>query len=99
MYRIAEGLSRLRGFYTSESKAEFVVIDAIVTRDRKLNAADRRAVAEVARVRADGQWPKREVNHGDDDSEAGRADADEGEDDEEDNESGTERNPGAPDAP
>jgi hypothetical protein len=61
VYRIGFtwSLFRLIGFYEDPStKADFIVIDALLKKGQSLNAADRRRIDAVARVKKDGDWIK-----------------------------------------
>lgn len=51
-------LFRLIGFYEDDHKKDFIVIAAITKHGKKLRANERRAIRDVAEVKAKGDWKR-----------------------------------------
>jgi hypothetical protein len=62
VWRVAyePSLFRLIGFYEDGGKTTFVAIDAFKKRGQQLSGPERARIKEVARVRHEGDWRRRE---------------------------------------
>jgi hypothetical protein len=59
VFRVSTGtLFRLYGFYSGDSKSEFIVVDVALKRGMELSKSERSQIDEVARVRREGLWKK-----------------------------------------
>jgi hypothetical protein len=59
-YRIGWGLFRIVGFYEDETKANFIAVDAFLKKKQKLSGPERARIDEVARVKRDGDWKRKQ---------------------------------------
>lgn len=61
VYRVAwEGMFRILGFYEDESKRNFITTDAFLKRKTMLSRPERDKIDEVARVKREGDWKRRQ---------------------------------------
>ena len=62
VYRIGlhGDLFRVYGFYDGPTKSMFIAVDALMKRGQKPTKAEKQAIDEVARVKRDGDWHRRE---------------------------------------
>lgn len=61
VYRIGhpDDLFRIIGFYDHDSRTDFIAIDAFEKRGHGLSASDQARIANVARVKKQGLWKKK----------------------------------------
>ncbi len=59
VYRIGKGLFRLVGFYESDNRARFIILDAFRKRKQKLSDSERGRIKVVKRRMAEGLWRRK----------------------------------------